>query len=155
MKLPTLHLPTAPLRTRLDSQGRMQVYDPLRRRYVVLTPEEWVRQHFTHHLTAHLGYPSGLLGNEVRVEVGGVARRCDTVLFAREGMRPRLIVEYKAPHVAISEAVFRQIESYNSVLRADYLVVSNGLQHFACHIDYTTHQLRFLAQLPRYADLLD
>lgn len=153
MKLPSLHLPRAPLRLRRDGEGRVQVYDALRRRYVVLTPEEWVRQHFVHYLLSQLGYPSGLLSNEVGVEVGGVARRCDTVLFAREGMHPRLIVEYKAPQVPIGEEVFRQIQSYNSVLRADYLIVSNGLKHYCCHIDYEKKQLRFLPDIPRYEDL--
>lgn len=150
---PPLHLPPAPLRLQNDAQGRRVVFDVLRRRYVVLSPEEWVRQHFVHHLLAHLGYPAGLLGNEVSIEVGGVSRRCDTVLFAREGMQPRLIVEYKAPQVPISEAVFHQIQSYNSVLRAEYLIVSNGLKHYCCRLDYEQQQLRFLPQIPSYDEL--
>jgi hypothetical protein len=85
--------------------------------------------------------------------VGGVSRRCDTVLYAREGGVPRLIVEYKAPQVTITESVFTQVQSYNSVLRADYLIVSNGIQHFCCRIDYVMHRVQFLPEIPRYEDL--
>ena len=116
----SLNLPTFQIKT-THRNGRTQIYDFLRRRYVTLTPEEWVRQHFTHFLVDHLGYPAALLGNEVTIDVGGVARRCDTVLYRREGGTPRLIVEYKAPDIPISERVFNQISAYNSVLRADYL----------------------------------
>lgn len=153
MNFPTLQLPEAPLRLRRSDTGRSLVFDPLRRRYVTLTAEEWVRQHFVHYLTAHLGYPSALLANEIGVEVGGVSRRCDSVLFSREGGVPRLIVEYKAPQVPITQEVFLQIQSYNSVLRAEYLVVSNGLRHFCCRVDYATQRIIFLPQVPRYETL--
>lgn len=153
MNFPTLQLPEAPLRLRRNAEGRPLVYDPLRRRYVTLTAEEWVRQHFVHYLTAHLGYPSALLANEIGVEVGGVSRRCDSVLFAREGGAPRLIVEYKAPQVPITQEVFLQIQSYNSVLRSEYLVVSNGMHHYCCKVDYETQRVAFLPSVPRYEDL--
>lgn len=150
---PPLNLPTPPLRLRENADGRPQVYDELRKRFVTLTAEEWVRQHFVAYLVAQLGYPQGLLANEVGINVGGVSRRCDTVLFAREGGAPRLIVEYKAPTVAITESVFTQVQSYNIVLRADYLIVSNGMQHFCCRIDYAAHRIVFLKEIPRYTDL--
>ena len=84
--------------------GRRMIHDFLRRRFVTLTPEEWVRQHFTHYLVEHLGYPAGLMANEVKVSVGGVARRCDTVVYAKAGGFPLMIIEYKAPEVAIKPA---------------------------------------------------
>ena len=87
------------------------------------------------------------------VEVGGVRRRCDTVLFAREAARPRLIVEYKAPQVPITQEVFNQIQSYNSVLKVDYLIVSNGLQHYCCRMDYVAQQVTFLRGIPRFEEL--
>lgn len=149
-----LNLPPFAVRTKTGSDGRMQVYDPLRRRFVTLTPEEWVRQHFCNYMVAHRGYPAALLGNEISLNVGGVTRRCDTVLYHPEGARPRMIVEYKAPHIAITEKVFTQIQSYNSVLRADYLVVSNGMQHYCCHLDYTTMQAQYLPELPIYSSLI-
>ena len=148
----SLNLPTFQIKT-THRNGRTQIYDFLRRRYVTLTPEEWVRQHFTHFLVDHLGYPAALLGNEVTIDVGGVARRCDTVLYRREGGTPRLIVEYKAPDIPISERVFNQISAYNSVLRADYLIVSNGVEHYCCHLDYVHRTAEFLPGIPRHAGL--
>ena len=148
----SLNLPTFQIKT-THRNGRTQIYDFLRRRYVTLTPEEWVRQHFTHFLVDHLGYPAALLGNEVTIDVGGVARRCDTVLYRREGGTPRLIVEYKAPDIPISERVFNQISAYNSVLRADYLIVSNGVEHYCCHLDYVQRTAEFLPGIPRHAEL--
>lgn len=148
----SLNLPTFQIKT-THRNGRTQIYDFLRRRYVTLTPEEWVRQHFTHFLVDHLGYPAALLGNEVTIDVGGVARRCDTVLYRREGGTPRLIVEYKAPDIPISERVFNQISAYNSVLRADYLIVSNGVEHYCCHLDYVHRTAEFLPGIPCHAEL--
>lgn len=148
-----LNLPPYSISLRPGSGGRTEIYDFLRRRYVALTPEEWVRQHFTHYLVKHKGYPAGLLANEVTVAVGGVRRRCDSVLFHPQGGRPRLIVEYKSPEVKISQATFLQISSYNSALRADYLVVSNGLTHYACRLAYDPPQATFLHALPAYAEL--
>ena len=133
--------------------GRRMIYDFLRRRYVALTPEEWVRQHFTHFLVEHRHYPAALLGNEITVQLNGVARRCDSVLYSRDGGRPRMIVEYKAPDVPVTQAVFTQISAYNSVLRADYLIVSNGLQHYCCHVDYAAMKVDFLSDIPSYPDL--
>lgn len=153
MSFPQLNLPPTTLRVRKNKQGRPLVFDPLRKRYVTLTAEEWVRQHFVAFLIHVLGYPSGLLANEISISVGGVNRRCDSVLFARDGGTPRLIIEYKAPQVVITQDVFTQIQSYNSVLKVDYLIVSNGLQHFCCHIDYLTQKVIFLHEIPYYDEL--
>lgn len=149
-----LNLPTFDVRLRTDDNGQQTIYDPLRRRYMRLTPEEWVRQHFCNYLVSHLGYPAMLLGNEVSLKVGGVTRRCDTVLYHPVGMRPRMIVEYKAPHIPLTEQVFTQIQSYNSVLRADYLIVSNGMQHYCCHMDYVQQMAQFLTEIPHYCQLV-
>jgi len=147
-----LNLP--PITPRLRTvQGHTAIYDALRRRYVALTPEEWVRQHFIHFLIHHKGYPAALLANEISLRLGSTVRRCDTVLYHREGGRPRLIAEYKAPGVPITQAVFTQISSYNSVLRADYLIVSNGLRHYCCHMDYARRTAEYLTDIPAYADL--
>ena len=132
--------------------GKNVIFDQLRRRYVALTPEEWVRQHFVHFLTEHKGYPKGLLANEVQVNLNGTRKRCDTVLYNKE-LRARMIVEYKAPSVEITQAVFDQITRYNMVLKVDYLIVSNGLNHYACRIDYATNSYSFLRDIPCYAEL--
>ena len=148
----SLNLPSYKINV-AERGGRRMIYDFLRRRYVALTPEEWVRQHFTHFLVEHRHYPAALLGNEITVQLNGVARRCDSVLYSRDGGRPRMIVEYKAPEVPVTQAVFTQISAYNSVLRADYLVVSNGLAHYCCRMDYEQNKVEFLPEIPFYEDL--
>lgn len=136
-----------------ERDGHTTIYDFLRHRYLRLTPEEWVRQHFTHFLVEQKGYPTALLANEVTINVNGVARRCDSVLYKAAGGIPHMIIEYKAPHIHITQSVFQQIYSYNSVLRADYLIVSNGLQHYCCHVDYNNMRVDFLKDIPNYTDL--
>lgn len=132
--------------------GKTQIWDVLRRRYVSLTPEEWVRQHFIHYLTIHKGYPAPLLANEVTLLLHGMKRRCDTILYDRTPA-PRMILEYKAPHIAISQKVFDQISRYNLVLRVDYLIVSNGIEHYCCKMDYVNQSYSFLEQIPDYQAL--
>ncbi len=136
-----------------EREGQTTIYDFLRHRYLRLTPEEWVRQHFTHFLVEHKGYPTALLANEVTIDVNGVARRCDSVLYKAAGGMPRMIIEYKAPHIHITQSVFQQIYSYNSVLRADYLIVSNGINHYCCHVDYDKMRVDFLKDIPNYIEL--
>lgn len=128
------------------------IYDTLRRKYVKLTPEEWVRQHFVHMLVERKGYPGALMANEVALKVGEKQLRADTVLYDSR-LCPRMIIEYKAPHVAITQAVFDQIATYNLLLRVDYLVVSNGLSHYCCRMDYEGRQYRYLQDIPLYAEL--
>ena len=146
-----LNLPTFDTKITVKD-GKRQIFDTLRRCYVALTPEEWVRQHFIHYLLDHKGYPAALMGNEIAITLNGMNRRCDTVVYDK-ALKPRAIIEYKAPEVEITQEVFNQISSYNSVLRAEYLVVSNGLRHFCCHLDYESKQYRFLPEIPAYSDL--
>ena len=134
------------------SREKAKIFDFLRRRYVVLTPEEWVRQHFVHFLTDYLGYPTALLANETQLTVGDKHLRADTVLYSRE-MRPRMIIEYKAPHVSISQKTLEQIASYNTLLRADYLVMSNGIDHICCKVDFEKGLLHQLPAIPPYDQL--
>ena len=132
--------------------GRLTIFDFLRRRYVALTPEEWVRQHFTHFLVEHKSYPQGLLANEVELSVGDKSLRCDSVLYDRE-LRPRMIVEYKAPHIKLTQKVFQQIATYNLLLHVDYLVVSNGIEHHCVKMDYENEKYLFLENIPEYKNL--
>ena len=148
---PLLNLPPSALSIR-KLQDREEVLCFLRRRWVKLTPEEWVRQHFCHYMVEQLGYPRGLLANEQELRVGGKRLRCDTVLYDTQ-LSPRMIVEYKAATIPITEQVFRQVVAYNLLLRADYLVVSNGLKHYCCRMDYDNGQHRFLTALPSYKEL--
>lgn len=134
------------------TKERPLVLDILRRKYVSLTPEEWVRQHFVHFLMEHKGYPMALMANEVALKIGNKSLRADSVLYGRD-LRPRMIVEYKAPSVAITQQVFDQVMAYNLLLHVDYLVVSNGLQHYCCKVDYVSGSCSFLQDIPMYADL--
>lgn len=132
--------------------GKNVIFDVIRRRYVALTPEEWVRQHFVHFLLAHKGYPQAPMANEVQVQLNGTKKRCDTVLYRRD-LTARMIVEYKAPEIEITQKVFDQITRYNMVLKVDYLIVSNGLQHYCCRIDYEHNSYTFLQDIPEYQNL--
>lgn len=148
---PTLNLPPYDIALRRQPDGTVQVHDPLRDKWLVLTPEEWVRQHFVNYLVSQLGFPRGLLANEVSLRLNGTSRRCDTVAFTRD-LRPLLIVEYKRSNVAVSRAVFDQIARYNSVLGARYLIVSNGLHHYCCRFEGSEYT--FLRAIPRYEEML-
>ena len=136
----------------VSKEGKNYIFDTLRKKYVALTPEEWVRQHFVHFLTEHKGYPGGLLANEIQIVLNGTKKRCDTVLYGRD-LQPRMIVEYKAPEVEITQAVFDQITRYNMVLRVRYLIVTNGIRHYCCFIDYASKACRFLPDIPFYTEL--
>lgn len=150
--LPPLNLP--PISPRLRREGGvLQVFDPLRDRFVALTPEEWVRQHFVQMLINQLGYEQGLMGNEISLHVGALARRCDTVVYDPH-LHPRMIVEYKRPAVALSQRTFDQIARYNQTLRVPFLAVSNGMQHFCLHMDYANGSCTFLTALPSWQELL-
>ena len=130
--------------------GKNVIFDVIRKRYVALTPEEWVRQHFVHFLIAHKGYPVALMSNEVLLNLNGTKKRCDTVLYRRD-LTARMIVEYKAPHIEITQAVFDQITRYNMVLKVDYLIVSNGMQHYCCRMNYDDRSYVFLKDIPDYS----
>lgn len=149
-----LNLPNYNIRTRSNPQSHQEeVWDTQRRRWVRLTPEEWVRQHFVHYLIEGLLYPAGRVGNEIAIHVGQTDKRCDTVVFGNEG-QPILIVEYKATTVQLSQQTFNQICRYNMALQVDWLMVSNGLQHYCCHLNRTTQRWEFLRALPTYQELL-
>jgi hypothetical protein len=127
-----LNLPPIQLKLQSSADGLLRVYDQLRQKFVALTPEERVRQHFVDYLINTLGYPASLMANEVALKFNGQTRRCDTVLYARGDLRPLAIVEYKAPEVEITQKVFDQIARYNLVMGARLLIVSNGLRHYCC-----------------------
>ena len=136
------------------NDGKRQIFDTLRRCYVALTPEEWVRQHFVHYLLDHKGYPAALMGNEVAITLNGMSRRCDTVVYDK-ALKPRAIIEYKAPSVKITKEVFAQISRYNLILKVDYLIVSNGLQHYCCKMDYESNTFTFLQDIPEYNKIIE
>ena len=136
-----------------QEKGHQSIFDILRRKYVALTPEEWVRQHFVHYLIEHKGYPQSLMANEIQLTIGNKKLRCDSVLYDRS-LKPRMIIEYKAPTVNITQKVFDQITIYNMLLHVDYLVVSNGIKHYCCRMDYANQKYLFLEDIPDYQNLL-
>ena len=148
----SLNLP--PIQPRLSvKKGKTCIYDPLRRKEVALTPEEWVRQHFVRFLITARSYPPEHIANEVSINLNTTSKRCDTVVYD-DYLKPLVIIEYKAPDVSITSEVFDQISRYNSVLRVPYLMVSNGLAHYCCFMDYRKMETCFLDEIPAYADIV-
>jgi hypothetical protein len=127
--------------------GKSHIFDALRRKYVRLTPEEWVRQHMIHLLLSHYQYPKALMQCEGGLTLNQTQKRTDLVVFDRMG-QPFLVVECKAPHITLNQAVFDQIARYNHVHRAPYLIVTNGLLHYCCCIDHQTSGITFLDDFP-------
>ena len=148
MNLPQLNLPIAALKTKLV-EGTTQVFDQVRKKYLVLTPEEWVRQHFIHYLNQEKNYPLGLMGVEQMVKYNGMQTRADIVLYTTEG-KPNMIVECKASNVKITQDAFNQIAKYNFKLKVPFLVVTNGMQHFCCKMEYESNEIKFLEEIPAY-----
>jgi type I site-specific restriction-modification system R (restriction) subunit len=143
-----LNLPKTDLKI-VKKNERRTIFDPFRRKYVTLTPEEWVRQHFVHYLVEHKGYPASIIANEVALELNGTKKRCDTVIYDNEA-QPLMIIEYKASSVEITQEVFNQISRYNIKLRVKWLIVSNGLQHYCCRVDYDGMHYCFVPDIPTY-----
>ena len=146
-----LNLPEHQFTIKKGAKG-LSIFDTLRSKFVALTPEEWVRQNFVAFLIHHKQFPQALMGNEIALVQNDIKRRCDTLVADREG-NPFAIVEYKAPSIEITQKVFDQIVRYNMVLRAKYLMVSNGLQHYCCKIDYDADTYSFLPDIPCYSDI--
>ena len=144
----TLNLPACPFRLS-EKKGKTYIYDSLRHKEVALTPEEWVRQHFVRFLISDRSYPPERIAHEVCINVHSTSKRCDTVVYDNY-LNPLVIIEYKAPDVNITAEVFDQIARYNLALRVPYLMVSNGMTHYCCRMDYEAMQSLFLKEIPSY-----
>lgn len=142
-----LNLPTYSFRFK-SKENRLLIFDIVRKKYVVLNPEEWVRQHLLHFLVFDKQYPRSRIAVEKKLVLNGLTKRTDIVVFNRDGS-PFLIVECKAPEVAISQNSFDQIARYNTALRGRYLMVSNGLNHYYCKINEKKDGFEFLKTLPK------
>ena len=140
---------TVTIDTRLLPDGRTEVFDPVRRRWVALTPEEQVRQHtllFLHHT---LAYPYELMQVEGSITLNGMARRCDIVIYDRTG-QPQIIVECKRPDVPLTQHVCDQACRYNTILHVPFLLLTNGRQQVSISVDFQQGKLKQLPQLPPY-----
>ena len=149
--LEALNLPPYPFKI-TEQDGKLTLFDEIRKKHLVLTPEEWVRQHFVQFLINQKGYPKSLIKLEGGLKLLGRARRTDIVVFNTRGERI-LIIECKAPSVKISQKTFDQVARYNMVHRVAMLGVSNGLVHYYCSIDTNAKQYRFMEELPAFSEL--
>lgn len=135
---------------RLKTVGsKKYIFDSVRKRFVLLTPEEWVRQNFIRYLSEEKRYPQSLMAVEKQIILNGKQFRFDLLIYRRNG-EPLLIAEFKAPNVKISQDTFDQVVRYNMVLKVELVVVSNGLQHFICEIDYDSINYQFLKEVPEF-----
>ena len=134
--------------------GSEMIFDRIRKKYVRLTPEEWVRQNFIRYLVSEGDYPEGLIGVEVGFKINRLQRRVDVLIHDRTG-KPRMIVECKSHDILLDEEVFEQIATYNMQFRVPYLVVTNGMIHFACRMDFENNKPCYLNVIPQYGEILD
>jgi len=132
-----------------NSENKVLIFDNLRKKYLVLTPEEWVRQHFIHYLIDKKRYPVSLVALEKQLVINNRKKRTDILIFNKNG-KPEIIVECKAPSIKITQDTFDQIARYNLKLNANYLIVTNGLQHFYCKMDFENETYIFLKDIPSY-----
>ncbi len=151
MQLTKLNLPE--FDPKLTMRGNEQlIFDVVRRKHIVLTAEEWVRQHFLNYLIKHKAYPIGLIRVEQQVLVSGMPQRADIVVYSRNG-QPIMVVECKAPGVELSNSTFAQAARYNISLGANYLVITNGMDHFCCKVNLESNSYLFLKDIPDFDDL--
>ncbi|WP_440122215.1 type I restriction enzyme HsdR N-terminal domain-containing protein [Tenacibaculum sp. Ill] len=143
-----LNLPSYTFKLK-SNENKTLIFDNLRKKYMVLTPEEWVRQHFVQWLIQEKNYPVSLIAIEKQLVINNLKKRTDIVIFSSDG-HPNIIVECKAPHIKITQDTFDQIARYNLKLNADYLIVTNGLQHFFCMLDKEKETYVFLRDIPEY-----
>ncbi|ESU25306.1 hypothetical protein FLJC2902T_31140 [Flavobacterium limnosediminis JC2902] len=132
-----------------NSENKLAVFDEIRKKFVALTPEEWVRQHVVQFLMQHKNYPKSYINVEKSIKINGLTKRYDAVVFQPDG-KIFLLVECKAPEVPISQQTFDQIARYNMILEAKYLMVTNGLNHYFCSMDFENEQYQFLRELPDF-----
>lgn len=143
-----LNLPEYPFKITLKDKQYF-IFDEIRKKHLVLTPEEWVRQHFIQHLILHRKFPKSLIQVEGGLSLNKLQKRTDIVIFNTQGERV-MIIECKAPSIKISQATFDQAARYNSVHKAKWLVVTNGLRHCYAIINHQTEQFAFVKELPEY-----
>ena len=131
------------------NKNKTYIFDQIRKKYMVLTPEEWVRQHFVKFLIDEKKYPVSLIAIEKQLTINNLKKRSDILVFNAKGI-PDIIVECKSPSIKITQDTFDQIARYNLKLQANYLVVTNGLEHFYCKMDYEKETYIFLKEIPDY-----
>lgn len=132
-----------------ETDGKVSIFDEIRRKFIILTPEEWVRQHVVRYFLKEKNYPKSLINVEKLLKINGLTKRYDVVVFNPDGSI-FILVECKAPEVKVSQATFDQIARYNLTMKAQYLMVTNGLNHYFCQMDFINEKYNFLRELPDY-----
>ena len=145
-----LNFPTYSFRFK-NSENKVSIFDEIRKKFILLTPEEWVRQHVVQFLLQDKNYPKSYINVEKLIKINDLSKRYDGVVFQPNG-EIFLLIECKAPEVAISQQTFDQIARYNLVLKAKYLMVTNGLNHYFCQMDFENEKYVFLKELPEYSN---
>lgn len=146
-----LNLPHYDLKTRVEND-KTYIFDPFRVKYLILTPEENVRQHFARYLIEELDYPASLMMSEHALSLNKMKKRCDLIVFNTSG-EAVVLVECKAPEVKIDQSVFDQVARYNQVFKVSYLMVTNGLKHYCCKVDFSSRDIEFLKKMPHFGEL--
>jgi len=136
----------------IKSDNKLKIFDGIRKQYVVLTPEEWVRQNFIQYLISEKKVPPSHIKIESQLKLNQLVKRTDTIVYDKN-IKPSVLIEFKAPDVEINLSVFEQINMYNHVLKIKYLVVSNGLSHFYCINNYSENTCSVIKDLPVYENL--
>lgn len=144
-----LNLPTYSFKIK-SKENKLYIFDILRKKNVVLTPEEWVRQNYIQYLINEKKYPKTLIAIEKQLKINNLIKRTDILIFDKSG-NPNIIVECKAPSIKITQDTFDQIARYNLKLQAKYLIVTNGLEHFYCKMNYQQMKYDFLKEIPNYS----
>jgi len=147
-----LNLPQYSFRIKKQNE-KLVIFDSQRKRYVALTPEEWVRQNFIRFLIEEKGYPAAYLAIEKQLNMNGMKKRCDAILY-NEHAQPFLIIELKAPNVSISQATFDQVAVYNAKLKVDFFIISNGIEHFCCKVNLETARYEFFPEIPDFNQIV-
>ena len=135
-----------------NSENKIAIFDEIRKKFILLTPEEWVRQHVIHFLLSYSEVPIGLINTEVGMKINKLKRRSDVVVFGAD-TSVLLLVECKAPEVPINEKVLHQAAQYNSHIKARYIWLTNGLDHHLYHINHQTGEIARLEEIPKYKEL--
>jgi len=143
-----LNFPTYSFRFK-NSENKVSIFDAIRKKFVILQPEEWVRQHCVSYLIIEKNYPKSLINVEKELIINDLKKRYDIVVFNPDGSI-HLIVECKAPKIAIKQSTFDQVARYNLALNATYLMVTNGLNHYYCQMDFDAEKYHFLKDIPDY-----
>jgi type I site-specific restriction endonuclease len=136
-----------------SKDGKQQVFDIARKKFVALTPEEWVRQHVLHHLHKEKSVPLSLIGVEVKLKLNSLVKRADVVVYERTG-KPLMLIECKSPQISVSQLVFDQAARYDMIFHVNFMLITNGISHYCCKFNHEEHTYSFLPDIPLYEEMI-